>query len=590
MDDSGRSGARRGVNWWRGTPFRIGLRVFAFGVLASVVILAVSLVLLEPLTVGQRHAKRVAREDLSLQQQCAQLRVTLVGWQLFLESGLDAIQVPGATLSPKEIAKGSVLSQTQLDQAKALSAALRRFGVADKARALDAAMSSYHASIKTLTPVAAGAHVTSAEVARIVSGERAAFATVWDLTSSIAQEVAQNITAPDVRYVTDKFGVARTMVVVVGSLALLLALSAAVVFARRVARRERMQRLGAQRHLYGTELQQALELSTTENAVYGIVGRALGDAVPELDVEMLIADSSRAHFRRVLGSHNEPERADGCGVVSPRDCPAAVRANTMQFASSDAISACPYLQDRPSGSCSAVCIPVSIAGRTVGVMHATGPNGTLPATADLENLELSARRAAERVALLRTFEKSETQARTDPLTGLLNRRSLENQVRDLHNDGVPYALAYGDLDLFKVLNDTHGHEAGDQALRLFSRVLRDAVRPADLVSRYGGEEFVIVLPDCGTDAAVIVLERVREHLALALTCGRVPAFTVSFGLTDSMSAATFDEIVVNADQALLNAKAAGRNRVVLADDPTQTPDTAEPRPPERVATAAAETT
>ena len=63
---------------------------------------------------------------------------------------------------------------------------------------------------------------------------------------------------------------------------------------------------------------------------------------------------------------------------------------------------------------------------------------------------------------------SETQAQTDPLTGLLNRRSLENSVRDLRREGVPYALAYGDLDHFKVLNDTHGHEAGDQALRLFA--------------------------------------------------------------------------------------------------------------------------
>ena len=112
----------------------------------------------------------------------------------------------------------------------------------------------------------------------------------------------------------------------------------------------------------------------------------------------------------------------------------------MEFASSDAISACPYLQDRPSGSCSAVCIPVSIAGSTVGVMHATGANGTLPAAGDLENLELSARRGAERVALLRAFDKSETQAHTDPLTGLLNRRSLENQVRELQSAGTPYAL------------------------------------------------------------------------------------------------------------------------------------------------------
>ena len=115
-----------------------------------------------------------------------------------------------------------------------------------------------------------------------------------------------------------------------------------------------------------------------------------------------------------------------------------------------------------------------------------------------------------------------------------------------------------------MLNDTHGHEAGDQALRLFSRVLRDSVRPADIAARYGGEEFVVVLPDCNIETATAVLERVRERLALALTNGRVPSFTVSFGLAASAAGDTFDEIVALADHALLAAKSDGRNRVVLA--------------------------
>src|SRR5207249_2948468 len=138
---------------------------------------------------------------------------------------------------------------------------------------------------------------------------------------------------------------------------------------------------------YATELHKGLELATTEEAVFRVVGRSLRTAVPELDVELLIADSSRAHFSRVVGSREGADRADGCGVVSPRDCPAAIRGHTMQFASSEAVSACSYLQDRPRGACSAVCIPISIPGSTVAVMHATGVDGTLPSTGDLENLE-----------------------------------------------------------------------------------------------------------------------------------------------------------------------------------------------------------
>jgi diguanylate cyclase (GGDEF)-like protein len=173
--------------------------------------------------------------------------------------------------------------------------------------------------------------------------------------------------------------------------------------------------------------------------------------------------------------------------------------------------------------------------------------------------------------MLRAFEKSETQAHTDPLTGLWNRRSFENRVHELQLEGTPYTIAYGDLDHFKILNDTHGHEAGDQALRLFARVLRDSVRPNDITARYGGEEFVIVFPDCPTDSAVKILERLRERLALTVSSGRVPAFTASFGLSSSTDADTLDEVVAIADQALIAAKTSGRNRTVLATDVPSSP-------------------
>jgi diguanylate cyclase (GGDEF)-like protein len=545
------------------------------GGIAGLLIVAASLVVLAPLTSGQRRVELVASQDLVIQRDAAALRATLVRWQTLLEPKFDAYQAGTSTFAVTDIATGSELAKNAIAEASALSSVLRARNVASQARGLDEAIKSFTASLTGLSPIASGTRVPPAKFARIVSTERTAYTRVWELASAINQNVSLHTTTPDVQYTTDQIGLARTLVLLLGGFLVVVALAFGAVAARRAARRQRKHDLEAQRLIYGSNLQQALELATNERAVYGVAGRALREAVPDLDVELLIADSSNAHFRRVFGSNPDPDHSEGCGVVSPGDCPAAIRGHTMEFASSDAISACPYLQDRPSGSCSAVCIPVSIAGSTVGVMHATGQNAVLPATGDIENLELSARRSAERIALLRAFERSETQARTDPLTGLLNRRSIENQVRELRSDGVPYAVAYGDLDHFKALNDTHGHEAGDQALRLFSRVLRDAVRPADLVSRYGGEEFVIVLPECGADAASAVLARVRERLALALSSGRVPPFTVSFGVATSADGATFDEVVAAADHALLAAKAAGRDRILVNED-TGSPVTALP--------------
>jgi diguanylate cyclase (GGDEF)-like protein len=177
-------------------------------------------------------------------------------------------------------------------------------------------------------------------------------------------------------------------------------------------------------------------------------------------------------------------------------------------------------------------------------------------------LEIVAHKSGDRIGMLRAFSRSETEAHTDQLTGLLNRRSLEEAVHRVTETGRPYSVAYGDLDHFKQLNDTYGHDAGDRALRLFSTVLRDSVRPNDIPARYGGEEFVIILPDCSVADTVQVLERVRENLARAQAVATAAPFTVSFGIAHAEADATFDDVLKVADTALGRAKAEGRDRIV----------------------------
>ncbi len=334
-----------------------------------------------------------------------------------------------------------------------------------------------------------------------------------------------------------------------------------------LAGRDAVQARITRRNEFEGRLQRALEMAKEEQGVFELVTVALGDAAPDLRAELLLADSSRAHFRQVLVAPTDSTEP-GCAVVSPEDCPAAGRSQTMLFPQSTALDACPYLRGR---ACSALCVPVSISGKSVGVVHVTALDGAPPADEIRRDVEVVVTRASERLAMLRAFEVSQTEANSDSLTGLLTRRSLQSRARDLHENGVSYALAYGDLDHFKLLNDVFGHDAGDRALRMFSQVLRDALRPSDIPCRYGGEEFVIVLPRCGIDEAVAVLERVRQRIAQRLESGHLPSFTVSFGVASSEQAADFEQVVALADAALLRAKAAGRDQIVVARETVPAP-------------------
>jgi diguanylate cyclase (GGDEF)-like protein len=158
----------------------------------------------------------------------------------------------------------------------------------------------------------------------------------------------------------------------------------------------------------------------------------------------------------------------------------------------------------------------------------------------------------------------------DPLTGLLNRNVLEERVREevmrARRYHRPLAVAMIDLDLFKRFNDAFGHAAGDVALRAFSRTLRDAVRRTDIVARFGGEEFVVVLPETPGPDAALKLEAIRADLeAMAL---QVPG-SANGRMTLSAGVATLDperdaglEILQRADDLLMAAKRAGRNCVM----------------------------
>lgn len=341
-----------------------------------------------------------------------------------------------------------------------------------------------------------------------------------------------------------------------------------VVNARDVTKRVRLEQelaLQAQRDTFGSQLVEALEMADEEASAYDIIERAMVEIAPGSPMELLLSDSSRAHLERAATSPTAG--APACPVQSPFSCVAVRRGNPVVFESSEALNACPKLRGRDGGPCSAACVPVSFMGRALGVLHATGAEGAPPTAEQVAQLTTLATQAGARIGTVRAFEKTQLQASTDSLTGLVNRRTFETQVRGLINEKRRLALAVADLDHFKAINDTHGHEAGDRALRLFSQLAHDSLRADDILARWGGEEFVFVFPDLDRHQAVRVLDRLREGLAAGQS-GDAPRFTASFGVTDTDAAENLEQLLHIADSGLYSSKESGRDRVTIgAFDP-----------------------
>lgn len=164
-------------------------------------------------------------------------------------------------------------------------------------------------------------------------------------------------------------------------------------------------------------------------------------------------------------------------------------------------------------------------------------------------------------------------SRTDALTGLHNRRSilelLDHETARCARQGHPFSVVILDLDHFKRVNDTWGHPTGDRVLQTAARLLRDNVRMTDHAGRYGGEEFMIILPDTSPADAVPVIERCRVALTeagLRTDAGEPLPISGSFGLSGMTQgqALVAQQLVQRADEALYAAKAAGRNRIMQA--------------------------
>jgi diguanylate cyclase (GGDEF)-like protein/PAS domain S-box-containing protein len=237
----------------------------------------------------------------------------------------------------------------------------------------------------------------------------------------------------------------------------------------------------------------------------------------------------------------------------------AYRSGVTQFASDAPAQGWP-LAGRHGARAVAVQ-PVNLDGRCIGVLSvswsAVRPQLGLRASRLLDLLAHEASTAFARTAL---FARLAEQSRTDALTGVLNRRALDDELHlallNARGDGAPVSVALLDLDHFKAYNDTYGHAAGDGLLKGACAAWSATLRTGDVLARFGGEEFLVVLPGCAPSDAQLLVDRLRRATPGGQTC--------SAGVAAWDGAEAAGELIERADQALYRAKGGGRDQVCMA--------------------------
>jgi diguanylate cyclase (GGDEF)-like protein/putative nucleotidyltransferase with HDIG domain len=211
---------------------------------------------------------------------------------------------------------------------------------------------------------------------------------------------------------------------------------------------------------------------------------------------------------------------------------------------------------------------LSVTDRTIGSLILASRKPNAYSRRQIQLLEKVALQIAAPVENAQLYARVEQKSRMDGLTGLFNRRHFEERLKDeisRHSRyGDVFSIFMLDLDNFKAYNDAYGHPAGDILLNQVGRIIESSIRNADQPFRYGGDEFVVILPQTAMDDAYVVAERVREHVAREMEKRAIPV-NCSIGLASyPADGVVADELVDVADTALYHAKRTGGNRIFLS--------------------------
>jgi diguanylate cyclase (GGDEF)-like protein len=331
---------------------------------------------------------------------------------------------------------------------------------------------------------------------------------------------------------------------------------------------EMVARLAALREREEAEIEfaAALQIAESEGEAHDLLRRQLERSIPGGSVVVFNRNNSVNRLEAVTPVAEDSCLNDRLTGAAPRSC-LAIRSGQLHENSRDRqqLVSC---QLCAAAAGATMCRPLLVGGEVIGSALVEHPQDLTDQHA--HTLRQSVSQAAPVLSNLRSLAIAEIRAATDALTGLANARAgqetLKRMTAQASRTGMPLAAVMLDLDHFKQLNDQYGHGIGDDVLAAVGATLRSCVREGDFVGRYGGEEFMLLLPETNAHGALVVTEEIRLAIAEITVSGVERDITASLGvavLPDNARDAT--TLIRNADRALYSAKHSGRNRVQLFD-------------------------
>jgi diguanylate cyclase (GGDEF)-like protein len=338
-----------------------------------------------------------------------------------------------------------------------------------------------------------------------------------------------------------------------------------VLLARSQAKERRDQARARKQREQQRKFSEVLQATQTETEAYQLIKRHLERVLQSSSVTVMSRNNSRDRLEARTDLSAESALAEQLLDADPRSCLAIRLAREhMQSKDESELLTC----DVCAGSEHSTCVPSLVGGEVIGsvlVQH-------LQPLSELhhEQVVATVAQAAPTLGNLRNLALAESRALTDALTGLPNSRAVHDTLKRMTAQASrtfsPLSVIMVDLDHFKKINDTLGHEKGDEALASAGDTLGSTARASDFVGRYGGEEFLALLPNTDKEGALELAEKLRAAIALLRVPGTERAMSVSCGVATCPDDASDPvKLLRLADRALYAAKAAGRNRVASAD-------------------------